>query len=111
MDAALMRCALFAGRRNRLSNIRSIGYQIELPCSSATALICRASSMTIAPIIRQHGLSECLRRSAAREPNKIALIYGDRRRSFAELDTEVDRAANWFASLEIARGDRVAILS
>ena len=67
--------------------------------------------MNIDPIIRQHGISELLRRSGARNPDKTALIYGERRRSFAELDAEVDRAASWLASLGIARGERVAMLS
>ena len=60
---------------------------------------------------RQHALGDIPRRSAARQPDKIAIIDGDLRLSFAEFDAAVDRAANAIAAAGISKGERVAILS
>ncbi|MFI6706779.1 acyl-CoA synthetase [Nonomuraea sp. NPDC050478] len=60
---------------------------------------------------RQHAIGDLLRRSAARYPAKTAIIYGDLRQSYAELDRTVNRTANALASRGVGKGDRFAILS
>jgi fatty-acyl-CoA synthase len=61
--------------------------------------------------IRRHTLGDVLRRTAARLPAKTAVICGELRWSYAELDRITNRLANGLAARGIARGDRVAILS
>ncbi|NUS06629.1 MAG: acyl-CoA synthetase [Nonomuraea sp.] len=60
---------------------------------------------------RQHTIGDLLRRSAARFPAKTALIYGNLRQSYAELDLEVNRTANALADRGVAKGDRFALFS
>ena len=47
---------------------------------------------------------------AFHNPEKIALVDGDRRVSFRDLNARVNRLANALTGLEIGRGDRVAVL-
>lgn len=47
--------------------------------------------------------------AAARWPNREALVFGDRRWTFAEVEVEVDRAARALVALGVARGDKVAL--
>src|SRR4030088_1516018 len=61
--------------------------------------------------IRQHGIGELLARSAARFPNKTAIVYGDLRRTYAELDEAINRAANALGAQGVTRGGRVALFS
>jgi long-chain acyl-CoA synthetase len=51
-----------------------------------------------------------LRASAARDGAATALVAGDRRLSYAELDHAVDRFAAGLRELGVRRGDRVAIV-
>lgn len=51
-----------------------------------------------------------LRRAAARAPDAIAVVDGERRIRFSELDAAVDRAAAHFAAMGLAPGDRIALL-
>ncbi|MFD0632626.1 acyl-CoA synthetase [Catenulispora yoronensis] len=62
-------------------------------------------------IARRNSLGDLLRRSAARDPDKPALIFGELRQTFAELDATVNRAANALAARGIGRGDRVLLLA
>lgn len=62
-------------------------------------------------IARRSTLADLLRRSAAREPGKLALVFGGVRQTFAELDATVSRAANALADHGIRRGDRVLVLA
>lgn len=64
-----------------------------------------------AEAVRRHTIGDLLRRTAARSPAKTAVICGDVRWSYAELDRITNRFANGLAALGVARGDRVAILS
>ncbi|MER7837566.1 acyl-CoA synthetase [Streptomyces sp. NPDC096040] len=48
-----------------------------------------------------------LRRSARRTPARVALEYGERRWTYAELDDAVSRAASVLLDQGLARGDRV----
>ena len=50
-----------------------------------------------------------LERSAARLPDKIALVCDDRRLTYRDIDRECDRVAALFREHGVARGDRVAI--
>jgi len=65
------------------------------------------------PIATARGfrLADLLRRSAARTPTKTALVYGELRQSYAELDETVNRTAQALIARGIAAGDHVALLS
>ncbi|GIF78316.1 long-chain-fatty-acid--CoA ligase [Asanoa siamensis] len=54
-------------------------------------------------------LSVILRESARRDPDKTAVIFGDRKVSYAELDAAADRAAAGLLR-HAAKGDRVALM-
>ncbi|TFV65406.1 UNVERIFIED_ORG: AMP-dependent synthetase [Bacillus sp. AZ43] len=54
-------------------------------------------------------LAELVRAAARRRPEAPAVVAGDRRLTWAELDADVDRVAAGFAGRDLARGDRVAI--
>ncbi len=60
--------------------------------------------------INRIAIGDSLRRSAARRPDKTALIAGERRYSYRELDAEVNRFANHLLGLGLGRGDTVATL-
>ncbi|MEW9550776.1 acyl-CoA synthetase [Nonomuraea sp. NPDC050783] len=60
---------------------------------------------------RQHAIGDLLRRSAARYPAKTALVHGDLRLSYADLDRTVNRVANALAARGVGKGDRFAVLS
>lgn len=53
-------------------------------------------------------IGDALSRSVARNPEKLALTFEDRRWTFAELDEAVNRAANSLLDLGLAKGERVA---
>ena len=63
------------------------------------------------PLIHQNRLGDTLARTARRLPDKTALVWQDRRDTYAELDTAVNRCANAVAERGIAKGDRVAMLA
>ncbi|WP_458687886.1 acyl-CoA synthetase [Nocardia tengchongensis] len=60
---------------------------------------------------RSQALGDLLRRSAARVPDKTALVWRERRESYAELDAAVNRVAHSLADRGVAQGDRIAIYS
>jgi long-chain acyl-CoA synthetase len=51
-----------------------------------------------------------LRSIALEEPNRSALVAGDRRWSFADLDGRASAAAHAFADAGVGHGDRVAVM-
>ncbi|SDR48014.1 long-chain acyl-CoA synthetase [Rhizobiales bacterium GAS113] len=55
-------------------------------------------------------IGDVLRRSAIRFPERIAIVEGARRTSFAELDAASNRLANYFLSRGLRRGDKVATI-
>jgi fatty-acyl-CoA synthase len=63
------------------------------------------------PGLRQHGLSDLLRRTARRVPDKAAIACGDVRWTYAELDLLCSRLAQGLREQKIGPGDRVAVLS
>ena len=60
---------------------------------------------------RQHSIGDLLHRSARRDPDKLAVVDGDLRVSYAEFDVAVNRAAHALAARGLAKGDRLALLS
>lgn len=60
---------------------------------------------------RQHSVGDLLRRTARRYPGKLALVDGERRATYAELDVAVNRAAHALAARGLSKGDRLALLS
>ena len=60
---------------------------------------------------RANGLGEVLRRSAARFRDKTAIIDGETRWSFRELDAIVSSVAAGLEARGVAKGDRIALLS
>jgi long-chain acyl-CoA synthetase len=54
-------------------------------------------------------LAALVRRAARERPEAPAVVAGDRRLSWAELDAAVDRAAAGYVALGLAAGDRVAV--
>jgi fatty-acyl-CoA synthase len=59
---------------------------------------------------RQHSVSDLLRRSAARHPDKLAVVAGDRRATYAAFDAAVDSCAAVLADRGLTKGDRLALL-
>jgi fatty-acyl-CoA synthase len=57
-----------------------------------------------------HPYSHYPARAASRWPDRIALVDGERRRSFRELDTRASRLARALVGLGLEPGDRVAVV-
>ncbi len=51
-----------------------------------------------------------LRRSAYMFPDKTAVVYGDRRYTYGDLEERVDRLASRLKDSGLEKGDRVAFL-
>lgn len=60
---------------------------------------------------RAHSVGDLLRRTALRYPDKLAVVAGKHRVTFAEFDVAVNRAAHALAERGLAKGDRLALLS
>ena len=64
---------------------------------------------------RRHTLGDLLRRTAARLPNKPAILCGSTAWTYREFDAVVNRLANGLAQgragAPVAAGDKVAVLS
>ncbi len=61
--------------------------------------------------LHRHTLGDLLRRSAARNPDKLAIACGDVRWSYREFDALCNRVASGVAAMGVVKGDRVAILA
>ncbi len=61
--------------------------------------------------VRRQSLADLVHRSAARVPDKVALVDGDTRLTYAELDALVDGTAAALAAAGLVQGDRLALLS
>ncbi len=59
---------------------------------------------------RQLVIGEMLARQARKNHNKTALVEGERRFSYGELNERVNRLANALADLGVGRGDKVAMM-
>jgi fatty-acyl-CoA synthase len=60
---------------------------------------------------RQHAIGDLLHRTARRSPDKLAVVAGDLRVTYAEFDAAVNRCAHALADRGLAKGDRLALLS
>jgi fatty-acyl-CoA synthase len=60
---------------------------------------------------RQHSVGDLLRRTALRYPDKLAVVAGERRVTYAEFDQSVNRCAHALAAQGLSHGDRLALLS
>ena len=60
---------------------------------------------------RRHSIGDLLWRTAARFPSKTAIVYGQLRQTYAELDKLVNRTANALTERGVQKGDRIALLS
>lgn len=56
-------------------------------------------------------LGEMLGRCARKQPQKLALVFGETRLTFAALDERVTRTANALADRGVSKGEKVAVLS
>jgi fatty-acyl-CoA synthase len=61
-------------------------------------------------IARRQTMGDLLRRSAERYPDRTAIVDGELRRTYRELDDAVNRAANALAERGMGKGDRLALL-
>lgn len=59
--------------------------------------------------IEDFALGQVLEKSAAESPNKVAIVDGDSRMAYAELNAAVDALAAGLAEMSFKKGDRVAI--
>ena len=62
-------------------------------------------------LARRQGISEMLHRTASRVPGKLAIVCGEARLTFAELEAAVSRTAAALAAEGLGKGDRLALLS
>jgi fatty-acyl-CoA synthase len=60
---------------------------------------------------RQHALGDLLRRTAARYPDRTAIIAGDTTETFAQFNASVNRLAAALTEQGLAKGDRLALLA
>jgi fatty-acyl-CoA synthase len=77
------------------------------------SLVTSFSAQTAASVARarQHSVGDLLRRTALRYPDKLAVVDGGRRATFAEFDAAANRVAHALTGRGLAKGDRLALLS
>ena len=62
-------------------------------------------------LVTRVNIGDALTRTAGRMPDRLAVVDGSRRWTFAELNARVNRVANGFAALGYARGDVLGLCS
>lgn len=65
----------------------------------------------VVSVARSHSLADLLRRTAARYPDKTAVIDNATSLTYAQLDTAVSAVAGVLLDRGLAKGDRVALLA
>ena len=65
----------------------------------------------IAPTVRRQTIGDALHRTALRLPDKLAIVCGETRWTYADFDALVSRLAAGLAHLGVAEGDKVAVLA
>jgi fatty-acyl-CoA synthase len=68
-------------------------------------------SIESSPALWRHTLGDLLRRTAARCPNRVAIVCGEVQWTYAEFDAVCNQFAHGLLSIGIGAGDRVAVLS
>ena len=61
--------------------------------------------------VRRHALGDLLTRTAARAPDRTAIVWRERRETYGEYNAVVNRVAHAMTGRGVRRGMRVAILS
>jgi len=61
-------------------------------------------------LIGRVAIGDIVRRAARRHPERIALVEGDTRVTFAALDADINRFTHFLLGAGLAKGDRVASL-
>ena len=56
-------------------------------------------------------LGDIIRQNAMKFPHKTALVYGNTRLTYSELNSRVNRLANALLDIGVEKGDRIAILA
>ena len=77
-------------------------YMVNISSNQSTSMTNRA---------RRNTLGDLLTRTAARNPDKQAFLYTDRKVTYKELNYLVNQAAYGLVRVGIRKGDRLAILS
>ena len=62
----------------------------------------------IESIIWRNTIGDLIRRSARRNPEKDALIFGNRQWTYSQLDTKSNRLAHHLIAMGLKKGDRIA---
>lgn len=62
-------------------------------------------------VLHRQTLGDTLRRSARRNPERLALQFEEQVWTYAQLDADVNRVAHGLAAIGIIKGDRVAVFS
>jgi fatty-acyl-CoA synthase len=70
-----------------------------------------AATVDVVARTRRHTYADLLHRSACRYPDKLAVVDGDLRITFAEFDEAVNRCAHALTARGLVKGDRLALLS
>jgi long-chain acyl-CoA synthetase len=70
--------------------------------------VCQTSRV-VESLAEPRNVADLVRRAALRDGGRTALISGEQRLTWAELDSRVDRAATALRGLGLAPGDRVAM--
>jgi len=60
--------------------------------------------------VRNNGVGSWIARRARRTPDRVAVLHGDDRLTYAQLHDRVTRLAHGLRGLGVRRGDRVAYL-
>src|ERR1700676_462210 len=71
----------------------------------------RSSTPVVVQRVRAQGLGDLLRRSALRFPDKLALVSGEVRWTYAEFDAVANRTAAALSARGVETGDRIALMS
>ncbi|WP_346797711.1 fatty acyl-CoA synthetase [Halomonas sp. Bachu 37] len=67
------------------------------------------TQVAVPPTINQNTIGAALNRSARKHRDKLALVFGERRWSYTELNQAVNRVARRFLEAGLEPGDRLAV--
>jgi len=78
--------------------------------ASAEEKVCANLCVSVANQKRKTLIHHFLEHSARAYPDKIALIHGEVRASYVEINNRANHLANWLIENDVSRGDRVVVL-